>query len=58
MPFGLDDAPLAVWYIPHLSMRLLEWKPQKASIEWTIRPGAVFAQSEVCLDSMEPHSTP
>jgi hypothetical protein len=32
MQFGLDDAPLAVWNIQHLPVRLLEWKPQKASI--------------------------
>jgi hypothetical protein len=48
MHFGLDDAPRAVWNIQHLAMRLLEWKPQKASIECLIRPRDVFVQSVAC----------
>ena len=48
MPFCLADAPLAVWNIQHLSMRLLEWKPQKAFIGCTLRPRAVFVQLEAC----------
>ena len=42
MQFGLDDAPLAVWNIQHLPVRLLEWKPQKASITLFVRHPGTF----------------
>ena len=40
MHFGLDDAPLAVWSIQHLPVRLLEWKGPLDHRQSAAPPGA------------------
>ena len=56
MHFGLDAAPLAVWNIQHLPVRLLEWKGPPSTIVKLRLPLELLARLDRYIDRLESHT--